>query len=386
MWNETFAWKISRCDWPSGQFWKDANALLWKTRGSSFDVTFVLKALKTLERTSPTIETFVRAEWTSAWRVIRGFIARHRPKNPRIVSTIVVSYLCGIFCAMFDVESMSERLRTCLVGMCLGMVYTDDVLDDDDVPPAEKAKYSEYLQARLRDSRRQPYDAATRAATEAFEMIEANDPDGCVRRSIADIMTTHHESALRRGASDGLSIDYYRTLVLKLGAQTGRVFAAVLGVPPDDPRWKVIELVGAWMQLLDDAADLHDDKAAGIVTYATATLRCDGTLDAYWHELFVLSEDAALAVHERLSISMGRTAADAARFLMLIVAGMSFAKMSAHLSSEVRGMFESVDDMRAFYASWRAAYEVSVQSTSRLVCKDASFVGRLAMVLAQLGL
>lgn len=365
--------------WPSEHFWSDANLLLQTTR--NLDVIKFINQIRTSYLDDllgieglRTVEQVLRRRWNAGWQTIQTFVAEHSISDPRGIVTIAISYICVLICSMVSLGNNDEKfesVRDALVGTCLGMVYTDSYIDNPCIDPGERLRYIEFLNRRFDDSSHVPYNDATRAAVAAYEMVEKHSVStDDVRHRLRVIMQTHHEMSILSTTED------YRNQAFKLGSQTGHLFASVLGVSETDEAFDAIGSIGAWMQLLDDAADVDDDINAEISTYASCVLQRDGNMDRYWTELRAIAEKTAVITHKCVSETIDQNAASTIAFLMLVLTGMSYAKMSVRLTT-VDDRFGDASSANKFYTTWRAAYEATVQDTIRKCNVYDNTIGRL---------
>ena len=302
-------------------------------------------------------------------------MTQHQTISSRCISTITSSYICTLVCAMMtDRTKFDDRKRKMLIGTCLGMVFSDARLDDPNITHAERDAYIKFLRLRFHDSDAISFDGHTRAAADAFSMIETNDVDNRVRPILANIMATHHTICSKHKQSN---IGQSRKHALKLGGETAHVFACILDIQNGTDEWSAIELLGCWMQFLDDAADVHDDMRNGIETYAVKTLKCDGFLDTYWEELFAMTNETAIAVSNCISKHASTTDADIIKLGILMIGSMSFAKLYPNLQQNGSRLFSNPKPVIEFYTKWREAYERTVVGTQAVITTKAALMGRV---------
>lgn len=365
------------CDWPNEEFWCQATFVVASLK--HVNVEAILDNINTIISSTAlnatSISSFVRTEWELAWIIIKQFMNRHQTISSRCISTITTSYLCTLVCTMMtDRTKFNDQKRKMLLGTCLGMVFSDARLDDPNITTAERDAYIEFLSLRFHDSNANPFDGHTRAAADAFSMIETNDVDNRVRPMLAKIMATHHTIFSKHKQ---FNITQSRNHALKLGGETANVFACILDIQNGTDEWNALELLGCWMQYLDDAADVHDDMRNGIETYAVKTLKCDGFLNAYWEELFAMTNETAIAVHKCISKHASTTDADIIRLGILMIGSMSFAKLYPNLQQNESKLFSNPIPVIEFYTKWREAYERTVVSTQAVLTTKAAVLGRV---------
>lgn len=378
MWweTETFETGDPSVQWPSLEFWADATAVL-----RAIETPDLMRIVEALKQTAMALhgasgmEARLRSWWARGWDDIDAFTTEHPPRSSRSVASIAVAYFTSIV-ALLLVDpkhaSVDDPHRP-LLGTCIGMIYTDAHLDDPNVDTETKQRFVGFVHRRFSDPSVEAYDAPTRAAVAAFRMIEESSTSDATYAALTEILRTHHASALARGSPR--TDEELRRVAMALGAQTGLTLAATVS-QPDARLERTLSMLGAWMQLLDDAADVEDDVAEGIETYATRVLARDGCLDAYWMLLRDFTERAVAAVRD--TAKHGRAGArvgEAIAFGMLMVASMSHAKMAPRLRGEV------VDaNLAEFYRIWRAAYEITVQRMMLDVrMKHASVIGKVVL-------
>ena len=372
--------------WPSSDFWSDANAIIGGI--SAADVDAILHALKmshlatafadatTMER----METTVRKMWARGWSDIQSFTHTHPPPNPRCIASISISYFAAIVCTMLvpHKEKSVDDAHLPLLGTCIGMIYSDNYIDDPNVSSEERANYMLFMSRRFESTAVKPYDAFTHAANAAFQMVEQSSTCKETYEALRAILHTHHTAAKGHTSDDD---DAYRRLALKLGAQTGITLASVVCAESSGV-WPTVALMGAWMQLLDDAADIDDDIADRIETYATRLYRRDGCLDEYWTLLRAIAEHTAANLRSMAKQTWGQGLGDAFAFFVLLITGMSYAKLRPRLKA--RDPTIDCDAMEIFYTKWRAAYERTVvQMIREMQMRRHWLIGRLVLSVVQ---
>lgn len=382
-WEDAAAWETGddAVQWPSSEFWSDAAAVMRLLETP--DLARIIEALKSSAiglRGATGIEPRLRAWWVRGWDEIDAFTTEHPPRCARSVASIAVAYFTSIVATLLVnpcCASAGDPHRP-LLGTCLGMIYTDAHLDDPAVDAETKRRFVGFIHRRFADASVEAYDAPTRAAVAAFRMIEESSTSDATYAALTQILKTHHLSALAKGSRR--TDDELRRVALALGAQTGLTFAAT--VSRSDARFeRTVSMLGAWMQLLDDAADVDDDVADGIETFATRVLARDGCLDAYWRLLRNLTERTVALVRATTQDGVaGASVGEAIAFGMLMIADMSRAKMAPRLRRE-----EVVDpNVLEFYRIWRAGYEVTVQRVMLdMRMKHASLVGKLVLSICR---
>lgn len=351
--------------WPGKEFWNGAVLLISTLRNIDFGVFIKQLGLLGEYDISTSLAAFFSAEWDMAWAHIKEFMTTFPVIPPRCVSTLCVAYLFSLVCSVISGhKSLDNASREMLIGTCLGMVYSDARLDDATVTTVDRQKYYAFLEARFVNSDVEPFDSHSHAASTAFSMIEKHDTERRVRRSLRAIMTTHRCSVA--STPNHMTIEESRIYAFQLGAETANVFASILDVQQGSPEWEAIELLGSWMQLLDDCADMHDDMRVGIDTFAVKTFRQHGSLNVYWQEMLALSNRVAVVVHACCASSRGKATADVVQFGIFVISSLSFAKMYPLLHGSHRNTFDdATPPIVEFYRLWRESYERAVQMAER---------------------
>ena len=294
-----------------------------------------------------------RTMWNYGWARIDTFLKQHPPLRPRAAATIGTAYFAAtVCCLLHDVKVDVEAVCKPLLGVCLGMTYTDMFFDEASTTTAQKEALVKFINDRMAgDVSTQPHDAASRAADAAFALITAHAGFEHVLEALRQIIGTHHRSVLAPDQD-------LRATALKLGAQTGAAFAAIIA-PGDAEFERMCQVLGAWMQLLDDAADVDDDALVGIQTHATDVLEKTGCMDSYWTLLAAVSAHAAQAIGSAAD-RRGLTLGTVARYGVLFTSGLSYAKLSPRM--QVLDSRFDTEELVDLYKVWRESYETTVQS------------------------
>lgn len=373
LWTEDLVQTAPSIEWPSLAFWKDV-AVIARTYGATDDLgrlTQILVDVFACELVNKKgdhlhtshVSTF-RGMWQYGWNRIRAFVATHPLNRPRGVATIGIAYFAAIVCCLVHGVSDDAAHSLCdpLLGVCLGMVYTDTFFDDSTTTLSQKQSLIEFLNLRMGGVKPpQVYDATMKAADDAFALITGS-PRGEQSLSVLrNILDTHHRCAMYAGDDD------LKTTALKLGAQTTAVFASIIR-PRDKKCRRTCELLGAWMQLLDDAADIDDDIAAQIDTHATETVRKHARMDPYWDLLAAVTAHTARALGEAASLNCGAVIGKLSQLAVLFISGLSYAKMLPRIVT-IDNRFD-VDSIQQLYRCWRTAYESSVIGAKRQCAQD----------------
>lgn len=315
--------------------------------------------------------------WEEAHRRLRHdamrFVTRHPLLVPRSISTIYSSYGAGAFLYMLEPEAnrldFFQKIHGVLLGISLGITYTDDFLDSTGVSRRRKVRYAKYLMAKMQDHGHRCANRDCESAEATFDMMLSAGVSQGTLEALKAILLTHHASALSPPRAD----DGFLELCLRQGRECGHLLAEAAR----SSHRPLLGRVGQWFQLLDDAADVHDDIANGIRTFATATYTRTGYLDAYWsvideHTSAILGEIDAQDPR-RFSESLG-----ALRRGIVCMTSLSRAKMAPDLKAAVGA------DVRVFYACYREKYEDYVRALMGVVRCYTHLTAVLAAVLQAL--
>jgi hypothetical protein len=166
------------------------------------------------------------------------------------------------------------RVTPAILGYSLLYPYSDNYLDDPDVPDGAKAAFSQRLGQRLADPAVSPANGREQLIWDLVAMIESElDPREYpgVFASLRDIHRAQQRSVdlLGQGASP-YEIDVLAISLQKGGASVvadGYLVAGNLTAAQEE----FLFGLGAYLQLLDDLQDVHEDRQSGRLTVFAQT-------------------------------------------------------------------------------------------------------------------
>ncbi len=332
--------------WPNGAFWTNAQIILENTPPQIEKMLYLLLADKPL---SDNLKNEMSDMIMRGWMTIQVFVREHPPPHSRCAVDILISYICsviGLKLAPHN-EACNAYAPRALLGLCIGMIYTDGYLDAKDSDTSAREDLKLFMKNTLDGTLCEATTPATKAALAAFEMLGDVDEHGM--NAVKEIIQKHHTSVNGTPKTDV----ELRETALELGRLTGYAFSAIIN---DSPRLR--EMAGAmceWLQLLDDVADVNDDIAANIETFATRTFSSNGNLDEVWKDIKVLSQNVSKNIIDISEDSIGRVNGSAIACAVITLTCISYGNMRDRISNRDEDV--DCDGVENFYKKWRSMYE-----------------------------